>query len=172
MMKYTYLLLFVILALASCASNSSDLSFNKDMERMRTSNNETNSVSEIITVSFYAETNVEELGSFEVIFQIEPNTLILSEFMPVSNTGYKLTYSYNEQSGRLSLIGYSTNKIGKKGRFKIANLYFRKLEEKKYAALPRNTIKLYANKSYSPLPEQKEIDPSFSLALFEGYIQN
>ena len=161
---------FIILAViglmfAGCASQTREMPkesalHSADVEKRKN----------IITVVLIVETTLEELGSFEATLTVNSENLRFSEFIPSANLPYEIKHDYDEDKGKLKILGYNSSQAGKRGRFKIAHVYFENLVMDKPVAFQKRNIMLSAGDAYSPLPEQKKINPSFSLSLYEGYI--
>ncbi|MCK5347419.1 MAG: hypothetical protein KAR20_28610, partial [Candidatus Heimdallarchaeota archaeon] len=131
---------------------------------------ETENRKNILSVVLIVESSLEELGSFDITLKINTNNLKFNEFISEPNLPYEMKYNFDEKTGLLKIIGYNAKKIGKKGRFKIAHLYFENLVRNKPLGSQTGNLELEAGDAFSPLPEQKKIKPLFSLSLYEGFI--
>ncbi len=161
--KLVWLLLFSILI--GCSYTDAKYSLNDLRE-----SSETEKRKNILTVVLIVESTLEELGSFDMTLKINTNNLKLSEFIAAPNLPYELKYNFDNKTGMLKIIGYNAEKIGKKGRFKIAHVYFENLVIDKPVGSQKKNLELEAGDAFSPLPEQKKIKPLFSLSLYEGFI--
>jgi len=163
-MRIFGILVITILTFAGCASYSSNMPIVEYKE------SETSESSNVITVDLIVETTLDELGSFDVTLKINDANLQFVECISMPDLGYEISSNYDEETTKLKIIGYNTKPVGKKGSFKIAHIYFEIKNRSKFSVSQKDNIELIKGNAYSPLPEQKEIDPSFSLALYDRYI--
>ena len=147
--------------------SSANMQFSNDTMREST---ETEKRKDILTVVLIVESTLEELGSFDTTLKVDTDNLKFSEFIPAPNLPYEIKYDYDENAGLLKILGYNSLKNGKKGRFKIAYIYFENIVKDKSVGLQNRNLELTAGDAFSPLPEQKKIKPLFSLSLYEGFI--
>ena len=164
-MKRMLIWLMLFSLLTGCSLSNEKKSPNYVSETKETENRKN-----ILSVVLIVESSLEELGSFDITLKINTNNLKFNEFISEPNLPYEMKYNFDEKTGLLKIIGYNAKKIGKKGRFKIAHLYFENLVRNKPLGSQTGNLELEAGDAFSPLPEQKKIKPLFSLSLYEGFI--
>ena len=164
-MKRMLIWLMLFSLLTGCSLSDAKKSPNYVSETKETENRKN-----ILSVVLIVESSLEELGSFDITLKINTNNLKFNEFIPEPNLPYEMKYNFDEKTGLLKIIGYNAKKIGKKGRFKIAHVYFENLVRNKPLGSQTGNLELEAGDAFSPLPEQKKIKPLFSLSLYEGFI--
>jgi hypothetical protein len=162
-----FLLFLVVLTFLSCSQNSkTENSANESIPKAE------NVKTELISITLLVSTTANELGSFNVSLEINPEFLEFIEFKPADNVNLDIKHKFFEEKNLIKIIGTSIHKTGIYGNQKIAYLYFRNIKGtpiKKFSSLE---IKLFKESAYSPYPEMKELPAEFTVSISEGIISH